>query len=168
VLCHHSSDFSVCYTFVLKFYLITQQFLLIGVQGLVLSLVIGYPRCATDTHTTGFWKVCNYKNQSLPAVYQESRKVLFPKESSESAGFSARNMFNAKVGICEYLLVIYRYSRLYLVVLSNKDRKRFLWKFKLKYASKCGILIKKLQKLPCFPLWIHKIPPRLLVISIRV
>jgi len=32
-----SSDFSVCYTFELKFNFITQQFLLVGMQGLVLS-----------------------------------------------------------------------------------------------------------------------------------
>jgi len=37
----------------------THQFLLVGVQGLVVSPGSEYPRYAiTDTHTTGFWKVC--------------------------------------------------------------------------------------------------------------
>jgi len=36
-ICTLSSDFSVCYTYVLKFNFITQQFLLVPVQGLVLS-----------------------------------------------------------------------------------------------------------------------------------
>jgi len=41
---------------VLKFNFITQQFLLVGVQGLVLSLGAGYPRYATDTTLYCFLK----------------------------------------------------------------------------------------------------------------
>jgi len=53
------SNFSVCYNFVLKFHFIIHQFLLVGMQGLVLSLRhLATPRY--DTQTTGFWKVCNY------------------------------------------------------------------------------------------------------------
>jgi len=37
LLCHHLPDFSVCYNFVLQFYFITQQYLLMWVQNLVLS-----------------------------------------------------------------------------------------------------------------------------------
>jgi len=44
---HHLSDFS-CYTFVLTFNFITQQFLLVKVQGLFFSPTAGYPRYATD------------------------------------------------------------------------------------------------------------------------
>jgi len=46
--------FRVYYTFVLKFHFITQQFFLVGVQGLILSLGAENPRYVTDTHTTGF------------------------------------------------------------------------------------------------------------------
>jgi len=46
---HLSSDFSVCYTFVLKINFITQQFLLVGVQGLVLFPGAGYPRLSLAT-----------------------------------------------------------------------------------------------------------------------
>jgi len=86
---------SVCYTFVLKFYFITQQFLMVRVKDLILSLGAGYPRYTTDTHTTGFWKVCNYIELSKPsfilsAFYQkkmkEPQKILFSK-TSELSGF---------------------------------------------------------------------------------
>jgi len=75
---------------VLKFYFIAQQFLLVGVQGLVLSPGIGYPRYVTDTHTKGtawFLKSVQWSlaNQALPSVYQkkmkELLKVLFPKDN---------------------------------------------------------------------------------------
>jgi len=62
---------SVCYTFVLKFYFIFQQFLLVGVQSLILSPGAGYPRYATDTHTTGFWKLCNYTELSKRGLYYQ-------------------------------------------------------------------------------------------------
>jgi len=39
----------VCYTFVLNFHFITQQFLLVGVQGLIFPDA-GYPYYATDTY----------------------------------------------------------------------------------------------------------------------
>jgi len=42
---------------VLKFRFNTQQVLLVGMQGLVLSPGAGYPRYATNTHTTDFLKV---------------------------------------------------------------------------------------------------------------
>jgi len=44
-----SSDFSVYYTFVLKLNFVTQQFLLVRVQGLVLFPGAEYPRYSTDT-----------------------------------------------------------------------------------------------------------------------
>jgi len=49
-----SSDFSVCYTFVLKFRFTTQQIfvLLVGVQGLVMFPVAEYPGSTANTHTT--------------------------------------------------------------------------------------------------------------------
>jgi len=75
-----------------------------------------HPRYATDTHTTGFWKLCNYVELSKPsfvlsAFYQktmkESRKILFPKKTSELAGFFLTlHMLSAKEGICEYPLVL--------------------------------------------------------------
>jgi len=91
--------------------------LLVGVQDLVLSRSAGYPCNATITHTTGFWKVCNYiePNQALLAVYQEkmkeSRKVIPPQKKRVGLpAFSTYFMLNAKERICEYPLIIYRQS----------------------------------------------------------
>jgi len=70
-----SSDFSVCYTFVLKFRFITHQFLLVGVQGLILFPSTGYPRYATNTHTTVFLKV-------LQLQYMELSKLGFASSLS--------------------------------------------------------------------------------------
>jgi len=46
VIIHQTSAFVIL--FVLKFNFITQQFLLVGVQGLFFSPGAGYPRYATD------------------------------------------------------------------------------------------------------------------------
>jgi len=55
--------------FWLKLHFIIQQFLLVRVQGLAMSPGAGYPRYASDTHTTGFLKVCtSLANQALPAL----------------------------------------------------------------------------------------------------
>jgi len=78
--------------FWLKLHFITQQFLLMMVQGLV--FFPGVPRYAIDTHTTGFRRcavIQSLANQALPAVYQEKvielRKVLSPKTTSELTDF---------------------------------------------------------------------------------
>jgi len=89
-----SFDFSICYTFSWNLTLLYYSAIFVGgVQGSVLSPGAGYPRYATDTHTTGFWKcaLCSYielSKPSLPADYQEkmkeSRKVLSPKDNKRT------------------------------------------------------------------------------------
>jgi len=48
VIIHQTSAFVIL---LLKLHFIIQLFLLVGMQGLVLSPGAGYPRYATDTHT---------------------------------------------------------------------------------------------------------------------
>jgi len=61
-------DFSVCYTFVLKFHLLLSNFYSWECKVWFLSPGVGYPRYFTNTHKTGtgIWKVCNYTKLNKP------------------------------------------------------------------------------------------------------
>jgi len=52
VIIHQTSAFVILW---LKLHFIIQQFLLVGMQGLILYPGAGYPRYNTDTHTLVFW-----------------------------------------------------------------------------------------------------------------
>jgi len=74
---------------VLKFHFISQQFLLVGEQGLVLSpgvsgwFSLRYLRYATDIHTTGFSKVCNLElcKPSFTSSLSREDENIFPKDN---------------------------------------------------------------------------------------
>jgi len=76
----------------LKLHFIIQLFLLVGMQGLVLSPGAGYPRYATDTHTLVYerceiiWSLANQAliTSSLSRKDERIAKVLSPKRQQVS------------------------------------------------------------------------------------
>jgi len=81
----------------LKFHLITQQFLLVGVEGLIVCPGAGYPRYAIDTHTVTLlvferWAIIELNKSSLTSSQSKideriAKSAFFPKTTSELAGF---------------------------------------------------------------------------------
>jgi len=75
--------------FWLKLPFITQQFLLVGIQGLVLSPDAWYSRYATDIHTILVFEKCalyNYIELNKPRFAAEFYQEYFPKTTSTLAG----------------------------------------------------------------------------------